>query len=167
MNSPRSSKNNFKPSFCPHCGSTWSRSHRQNSSKRAKTCKDCEITTCFAIVCRKPENPIKSKPRVNNVDDVSSEAATVGTSAEVEEQVNQIDFMLQNRKTYDANSDFDYDDLDNCVAVICNDLREVEPVNMQLQIGNIETKTLVNSSSVCTIIRKSLANALVLYNKES
>ena len=35
------------------------------------------------------KNPIKGKLRVNNVDDSSSEAATVGTSATVEEQVNQ------------------------------------------------------------------------------
>ena len=51
----------------------------------------------------KPKNPMKSKPRVNNVKDITSETATVGTSSTVEEQVNQIDNMLKKHNIYGAN----------------------------------------------------------------
>ena len=37
---------------------------------------------------------MKPKPRVNNVDDTSFEAASIGTSATVGEHVNQIDAMI-------------------------------------------------------------------------
>ena len=69
----------------------------------------------------------KPKPRVNNVDDSISEAATVGTSATVGEQVNHIDRLFQKQSIYDANYDLDYDDYnDNCVATISinNDTRK-------------------------------------------
>ena len=113
---------------------------------------------------------MKQKPRYKNVDDTSSEAATIGTSATVAEQVNQIDTMLHRQSTYDANYDSDYDEFeDNCVAVISDgdNIREVEPFNMQIRIKNTETKALVDLGSVCTIINRSLANAVVLNSQES
>ena len=53
---------------------------------------------------------------------------------------------------------------DNCVAVISDSdsLREVQPVNMQILFGNVETKALVDSRSVCTIVNKSIANAVMM-----
>ena len=159
-NYPTTTTKIFKPSICSNCGYTWSPSHRQNCPARGKVCKNCGINNQSTKVCRKPKNPIKSKPRVNIVGDVPSEAATVGTSATVEDQVNQVDSMLQKHNIYDANCGSDYDNLDNnCVAVIANDenLREVEPVNLQMQFGNLETKALVDSGSVCKITLKNLA----------
>ena len=50
------------------------------------------------------KNPLKPKPRVNNVEDVSSEAARVGTSATAEEQVKEIDYMLKKHNIFDANA---------------------------------------------------------------
>ena len=72
-------------------GYGWSALHRQNCPARGKNCKNCGIDNHFAKVCRKPEQPYKPKPRVNNVDDSVSEAATVGTSATAAEQFNNID----------------------------------------------------------------------------
>ena len=82
---------------------------------------------------------MKPKHRVNNIDDTSSEAADFGTSATVGEQVNQIDAMMSKNSIYDANYDSDYDNFDdNCVAFITDSdsIREVEPVNMHIQLGN-------------------------------
>ena len=62
---------------------------------------------------------MKPKPRVCNVDDASLEAANIGISAAVEEQVNQIDAMTQKHSIYNGNFDSDYDDFhNNCVDVI-------------------------------------------------
>ena len=65
---------------------------------------------------------------------------------------------------------FDYDDFDdNCVATIStNDkIREVEPVNVNICIGNTNTKASVDLGSVCTINNKTLANAVVSGCEES
>ena len=129
-----------------------------------RTAKSCGIANHFAKVCRKSKQPNKPKPRVNYVDDSVSEAATVGKSATAAEQVNNINRILQQQSIYDANYDSDYDDYDdNCVAAISiqNDAREVEPVNLDICVGNTKTKALVDSGSVCTIVNKSLADTLV------
>ena len=107
---------------------------------------------------------------MNNVNDFVSEAATLGTSATVAEHVNHIDRLLQKQGIYDANYDSDYDDYDdNSFATISinSDTRELEPVNLDICIGNTKTKALLDSGSVCTIINKSLANTLVSECKES
>ena len=113
---------------------------------------------------------LNQKRRVNNVDDISSEAATIGKRATAEEQMNQTDSLIQQHNIYDANYDLDYDNFDdNCVAVISDtdSLRNVEPVNMQIQFRNTETKALVDSGSACTINNKSFAKAVVMHCKES
>ena len=94
----------------------------------------------------------------------------MGTSATVGEQVNRIGRLLQKQGIYDTNYYSDYDDYDdNCVATISinRDTREVEPVNLDLCIGNTKTKALMDSGSVCTIINKSLATNVVTGCKES
>ena len=169
-NRSRPSTSQFaKPTICSNCGYGWSTTHRQNCPARGKNCKNCGIANHFAKGCRKPNHPYKPKPRVNNVDDSITEAATVGTSATAAEQVNHIDRLLQKQGIYDANYDSDYDDYDNCFATISinNDTREVEPVNLDICVGNTKTKALVDSGSVCTIINKSLANTVLSECKES
>ena len=67
----------------------------------------------------------------------------MGTSATAAEQVNNIDRLLLQHISYDANYDFDYDDYnDNCVATIAykSETREVEPVNLDICVKNTETK---------------------------
>ena len=75
----------------------------QNCPARGKNCKNFGIANQFAKVCRKPKHQIKPKPRVNNVDDINSEAAKVGPSASVGEQANNIDTLLQKHSIYGAN----------------------------------------------------------------
>ena len=73
------------------------------------------------------------------------------TSATGAEQIDNIDRLLQQQSIYDANYDKDYDDYnDNYAATISikSDTREVEPVNLDICVGNTKTKALVNSGSV-------------------
>ena len=143
-NRPRPSTNKFvKPTICPNCGYVWSASHRQNCPPRRKNCKNCGIVNHFAKVCSKPKLPYKPKSRVNNVDNSVSEAATVGTSTTAAEQVNNIDRLLKQQSIHDANYDSDYDDYnDYCVETISvkSDPREVEPVHLDICVGNTTTK---------------------------
>ena len=159
-----------KPTISPNCGYGWSAAHRHKCPARGKKCKNCCIGNHFAKLCRKPKHPYKPRPKINNVEDSLSEGATMSTSATVGEQVNHIDRLLQKQGIYDANYDSDYDDYDdNCVAKISinSDTREVEPMNLDICIGIIKTKALVDSGSVCTIINKSLATTVVSECKES
>ena len=101
---------------------------------------------------------------MNNVDDSVSEAATVGTLATAAKQVNKIDRLLQKQSICNANNGSDYKDYDdNCVATVSieSDTREVEPVNLDICVGNTQTKALADSWSVCTIINESLAQTVV------
>ena len=83
-NRSRPVTSNFtKHAICPSCGCGWSATHRQNCPGCGKNCKNCGIANHLAKVCRKPKQQLKPKPRVNNVDDTISEAATVCTSASV------------------------------------------------------------------------------------
>ena len=173
-NRSKSTTINFKRTMCPNCGYAWSASHSQNCPARGNKCKYCGITNRFAKVCRKSKIQVKPKPSVNNVDDASwhilAKTATIGTFPTVEEQVNQIDAMMQKHSIYDANYDSDYDYFeDNCVTIVSDSdsIREAEPVSMLIQIGNTETNALVDSGSVCTVIRKSIAIAVVLDINES
>ena len=92
------------------------------------------------------------------------------TSATAAEQVHNIERLLRQQSIYDANNDSDYDDYnDNWVATISikSHTREVEPVNLDICVGNTKTKALVDLGSVCTIINKNLANTVVSECKES
>ena len=94
----------------------------------------------------------------------------MGTSTTAAEQVNNTDRLLKQQSIYDAKYDSDYDDYnDNSVATISvkSDTREVKPVNLDICVGNTTTKALVDSGSVCTIINRRIANAVVSACKES
>ena len=135
----------------------------------ARTVKTAELPTTLQKFVGKPKNLLNPNP-VNYVDDSVSEAATVGTSTTAADQVNNINRLLQQQSIYDANYDSDNDDYDdNCVAAISiqNNAREVEPVNLDICVGNTKTKALVDSGSVCTIVNKSLADTVVSGCKES
>ena len=45
---------------------------------------------------------------------------------------------------------------DNTVAVIENALEKIEPLNMRIKIGNINTTMLVDSGSGCSILNQLL-----------
>ena len=169
-NRPISTTNNFKPTICPNCRYAWPDSQRQNCPAWGKNCKNCGISNHFAKVFRKTKKPKKPKPQFNNFDKALSAAATIGTSATMEEQVNQTNALIRKHNMYDANYDSDYDNFDdNCVAVISDSdsLRQVEPINMHFHLGNTKTIALVDSGIVCTIINYHLANAVVLSITES
>ena len=56
--------------------------------------------------------------------------------------------MFQVHSIYDANYNSDFEEFDNnCVARISDtfNIREPEPVNVNICIGNTETKALVDS----------------------
>ena len=67
--------------------------------------------------------------------------------------------FLQPAKLYE--SDYSSGEEDNTVAMIETAVEKVEPLNMPLKIGNINTTLLVDSGSACSILNRSLASQAV------
>ena len=67
--------------------------------------------------------------------------------------------FLQPAKLYE--SDKSSGEEDNTVAVIENAVEKVEPLNMPIKIGNLNTTLLVDSGSACSILNRSLASQVV------
>ena len=72
-----------------------------------------------------------------------------------EDSVNSV----QPAKLYE--SDYSSGEEDNTVAMIETAVGKVEPLNMHLKIGNVNTTLLVDSGSACSILNHSLALQLV------
>ena len=69
--------------------------------------------------------------------------------------------FLQPAKHYES----DYSSgVDRTVALIENDIEEIEPLNMPIKTGNINTTLLVDSGSACSILNRSLASQVVKSN---
>ena len=145
-----------KPANCHFCGMNWTPEHSKRCPARAKKCNNCGIENHFSKVCRKPKDPNsypKPKPRVNNVE-----------KDDQAEDINQIlaDF---DRDLESTNSS----DEENCVAAVSSTdfATSVEAINLPVVLGNTATNVLVDSGSVCTIIKESLANSIVSQDSNS
>ena len=67
--------------------------------------------------------------------------------------------FVQPPKLYE--SDYSSGEEDNTVAMIESAVEKVEPLNMPLKIGNVNTTLLVDSGSACSILHHSLASQVV------
>ena len=144
-NAPR--QNNRSKLYCSNCGGLWLPNHRDKCIAKGKTCNNCGLLNHFAKVCRKQRTvkPQNSKKKMVSV---------------VEEEPHPEDSvdLLQPAKLYE--SDYSSGE-DNTVAVIQNAVEKVEPLNMPLKVGNINTTLLVDSGSACSILNRSLASRVV------
>ena len=169
-NRTRPVTSNFaKPTIFPNCGYRWSDAHRQNCPARGKTSKNCGIANHFVKVCRKSKQQLKPSPESTMLMTPSPRQRR-WVLLHLLESSSIILIDCFKKIIYDANYDSDCDDFDDkCVATIStnDNIREVEPVNVYICIGNTNTKALVDSGSDCIIINKSLANAVVSDCQES
>ena len=145
-----------KPTTCHFCGMNWTPEHRNRCPARGKNCNNCGIGNHFAKVCRKPKDPNsypKPNPRVNNV--------------EKDDQAEDVNQFLAH---FDPDLESNYSsDEDNCVAAVSSTdfATSMEAINLPVVLGNTATAVLVDSGSVCTIIKESLANSIVSQDSNS
>ena len=102
-----------------------------------KTVETVELRLSLQKFVEKQQTTMKPKRRANKLDGTTSETAMVGTSTTAGQQVNQIETMFQKHSLCDANYDSDYDEFDDtCFAIISDsdNIREVEPVNVNIGI---------------------------------
>ena len=145
-----SKQNNRSTLYCSNCGGNWLPIHREKCIEKGKTCNNCGLLNHFAKVCRKQKN-MNKKPQ----DSKKKMVRVVEEEPHPEDSVN----FLQPTKLYE--SDYSSGEEDNTVAMIETAVEKVEPLNMPLKIGNINTTLLVDSGSACSILNCSLASQVV------
>ena len=66
---------------------------------------------------------------------------------------------------YDSNYDSDSDD---CVAAILSDsVHQLEPLNVEVQLGEVEAQAMIDSGSAVSIITETLANQIIRTKKSA
>ena len=151
-------------SVCTNCGLRWRHNHKQICPANGKKCNNCCIVGHFARKCRKPkksQNPIHKTQKMNvNQIDESRE------NSDDEDSVNYItNYQQLYEQVYDSNYDSDSDDY---VAAISSDsVHQLEPLNVEIQLGEIKTSAMIDSGSAVSIITRSLANKNIRSTKSA
>ena len=142
-------QNNRSTLYCSNCREILLPNDREKCIAKGNTCNKCGFLNHFAKVCRKQKN-VNTKPQ----NSMKKMVRVVEEEPHPEDSVN----FLQPAKLYE--SDYSSGD-DNTVAVIQNAVEKVEPLNIPVKIGNINTTLLVDSGSACSILNRSLASQVV------
>ena len=148
-----SKQNNRSTLYCSNCGGIWLPNHREKCIAKGQTCNNCGLLNHFAKVCRK-QKIVNTKPQNSK----KKMARVVEEEPHPEDSVS----FLQSAKLYD--SDNISGEEDKTVAAIETAVEKVEPLNMPLKIGNINTTLPVDSGSACSILNHSLASQVVQSN---
>ena len=146
-----SKQNNRSTRYFSNCGGVWLPNRRERCIAKGKTCNNYGFLNHFAKVCRKQLKNTNTKPQ----DSKKKMVRVVDEEPHPEDSV----YFVQPAKLYE--SDYSSGEEDNTVAMIETAVENVEPLNMPLKIGNVNTTLLVDSGSACSILNHSLALQVV------
>ena len=141
-----------------NCGLRWSHNHKQICPANGKKCNNCGIIGHFARKCRKPKKSQgqTQKTQQTNVNQIDQSPE----KSDDEESVNYISSYQQlYEQVYDSNYDSDSDDY---VAAISSDsAHQLEPLNVEVQLGEVKAHAMIDSGSAVSLITKTLANQIL------
>ena len=74
-----------------------------------------------------------------------------------------VNYITRCQQLYEQFYDSNYDsDSENYVAAIsCDSAHQLEPLNAKIQFGEVQVNAMIDSGSVVTLIRKTLANRIL------
>ena len=129
-------------------------SKNYNRPRKSKNCDNCGISNNLAKICKKPIR-IKTQTLSPQQTDFNQFESTPDKSDDGE----SVNYVTSYRVLYDQVYNSNYDsDTDNYVAAISSETaNQLENLNAKIQFGNIHLISMIDSSSVCSIITKGLA----------
>ena len=145
-------------SICTNCGLRWSNNHQKICPANGTKCKNCGIIVHFARKCRKPK---RSQGQANKAPQTNvNQIDKTPEKSDYEESVNYITSYQQlYEQLYDSNYDSDSDDY--VAAISCESANQLEPLNVQIQFGEVKANAMIDFGSAVSLITKTLANQII------
>ena len=129
-----------------------------------KKCNNCAITGHFARKSRKPkkspgQTQKAQQPNVNQIDQ----------SPEKSDDEESVNYITSYQQLYEQVYDSKYDsDSDDYVAVISSDsVHQLEPLNVEVQLGKVKALAMIDSGSAVSIITETLADKTLQTTKSA
>ena len=151
-------------STCMNFGLRWSHNHKQICPANGKKCNNCGIIGHFARKCRKPKKSQgqTQKTQQNNVNQIDQSPK----KSDDEESVN---FITSYQQLYEQVYHSNYDSVsDDYVAAILSDsVHQLEPLNVEVQLGEVKALAMIDSGIAVSIITETLADQIIRTTKSA
>ena len=144
-------------SICMNCGLRWSHNHKQICPANGKKCNNCGITGHFARKCCKPkrspgQTQKAKQPNVNQIDQ----------SPEKSDDEESVNYKTSYQQLYEQvyNSNYDSDSDDYMAVISLDSVHQLEPLNVEVQLGKVRALAMIDSGSAVSIITETLADKI-------
>ena len=107
--------------------------------------------------------PQTEKVAESDTKNQKSNVNQIDQSPEKSDDEESVNYVTSYQQLYEPVYDSNYDsDSDDYVGAISSDpVHQLEPLNVEVQIGEIRTSALIDPGSAVSIITKSLANKII------
>ena len=149
---------------CMNCGLRWSHNHKQICPASGKKCNNCGIIGHFARKCRKQK---KSQGQTQRAQQTN--VNQIDQSREKSDDEESVHYIKSYQQLYEQVYDSIYDsDSDDYVAAISSDsVHQLEPLNVEVELGEIRALAMIDSGSAVSIVTETLADQILQNTKSA
>ena len=151
-------------STCMSCGLRCSHNHKQICPANGKKCNNCGIIGHFARKCRNSE---KSQGQTQKAQQTN--VNQIDRSPEKSDNEQSVTYITSYQKLFEqvCDSNYDSDSDENVAAVSSDSVQQLEPLNVEVQLGKVKEQAMIDSGSVFSIITETLANQIIRTTKSA